>query len=148
MASVETLEDVVGGHIWVGGLAIAGGIWHLSTEPFLAVQNRLVWNGDAILSYSLSGIALAAFISAYFVGFNDTVYPAVFYGGNRAEFASVQVLLGIVFLAGHIWHALRSRTNWRRLPQVDVARLVVAGFAFLFVAMTGLGLLAMDQVVF
>jgi len=148
MASVDTLEDVVGGHIWIGGLAIAGGIWHLSTKPFLAIENRLVWNGDAILSYSLSGIALAAFISAYFVAFNDTVYPPVFYGSDRAEFASVQVLLGTIFLGGHIWHALRSRTDWRRLSQLDVVQLVVAGFAFLLVAMTGLGLLAMDKVVF
>ena len=148
MASVDTLEDVVGGHIWVGGLAILGGIWHLSTKPFFAIEDRLVWNGDAILSYSLAGISLAAFISAYFVAFNDTVYPTVFYGSDRAEFASVQVLLGTVFMGGHIWHALRSRTNWRRLSQLDVAQIVVAGFAFLFVLMSALGLLAMEQVVF
>ena len=148
MASVDNLEDVVGGHIWIGGLAIAGGIWHLSTEPLLRVENRLVWNGDAILSYSLSGVALAAFISAYFVAFNDTVFPPVFYGNNRAGFASVQVLLGTIFLGGHIWHALRSRTNWNRLTQTDVAGVVSAGFAFLIVVMSGLGLLAMDKVVF
>jgi len=148
MASVDNLEDVVGGHVWVGGLAIAGGIWHLSTNIFDAVEDRLVWNGDAILSYSLAGIALAAFISAYFVAFNDLVYPPVFYSGDRAEFASVQVLLGTIFLGGHTWHALRSRTDWRRVDQVDVVRIVVAGFAFLSIIMAGLGLLAMDRVVY
>ncbi|NEO27773.1 MAG: chlorophyll a/b binding light-harvesting protein [Kamptonema sp. SIO4C4] len=156
MASVETLEDVVGGHIWVGGLAIAGGFWHLRTEPFPAIQKRLVWNGDAILSYSLGGIALAAFISAYFVAFNDTVYPPVFYGSDRTEFALVQVLLGTVFTGGHIWHAVRSRsilggesqTQSQRLNQINVLGIVMAGLAFLLVVMTGFGLLTMEQGVF
>ena len=33
MAAVDNLEDVIGGHIWIGLLCIAGGAWHITTEP-------------------------------------------------------------------------------------------------------------------
>ena len=32
--AVNNMEDLVGGHIWVGLLCITGGIWHIVTKPF------------------------------------------------------------------------------------------------------------------
>jgi hypothetical protein len=28
------MEDVIGGHVWVGALCLSGGIWHIFTKPF------------------------------------------------------------------------------------------------------------------
>ena len=75
MAAVNSLEDVIGGHIWIGIMCIAGGAWHITTEPLSWAKKALTYNGHAILSYSLAGVALMAFTSGYFVAFNDLVYP-------------------------------------------------------------------------
>ncbi|MDZ7960285.1 MAG: chlorophyll a/b binding light-harvesting protein [Aulosira sp. DedQUE10] len=120
MASVNNLEDVVGGHIWVGILCITGGFWHIFTQPFAWAKKVLFWSGEAYLSYSLGALAYMGFLAAYFVTVNDTVYPTVFYGplglSTTSEVISVRTwlatshfALGVVFLAGHIWHALRVR---------------------------------------
>jgi hypothetical protein len=31
---VNNMEDIIGGHIWLGFLCIVGGIWHILTKPF------------------------------------------------------------------------------------------------------------------
>jgi photosystem II CP43 chlorophyll apoprotein len=80
MAAVNNLEDVVGGHIWVGLLCVAGGFWHILTKPFGWAKRLLFWSGEAYLSYSLGALAYMGFLAAYFVSVNDTVYPTVFYG--------------------------------------------------------------------
>jgi photosystem II CP43 chlorophyll apoprotein len=120
MAAVNNLEDVVGGHIWVGILCIGGGFWHLLTQPFAWAKKVLFWSGEAYLAYSLGALAYMGFLAAYFVTVNDTVYPTVFYGplglSTTSEVVSVRTwlatshfALAVVFLAGHIWHALRVR---------------------------------------
>ncbi len=142
MASVDNLEDVIGGHIWIGLLLIGGGVWHIIKEPFPAIQKRVIFSGDAILSYSLSGVALAALISAYFVAYNTTVFPVEFYGSDRSAFTTTQVALGLTFLGGHIWHAFRARTNGNLPEQKDYISAAIAGFAFLFVVAAALALKA------
>jgi photosystem II CP43 chlorophyll apoprotein len=122
MAAVDNLEDVVGGHIWVGLLCIAGGFWHILTKPFGWAQRLLYWSGEAYLSYSLAALAYMGFLAAYFATVNDTVFPAVFYGplettnaaggiSSRAWLATAHFVLAVLFLFGHLWHALRVRAT-------------------------------------
>ncbi|MBE9182633.1 chlorophyll a/b binding light-harvesting protein [Oculatella sp. LEGE 06141] len=130
IAGVNNLEDVVGGHIWVGALLIGGGIFHILTKPFEWTHTLFVWSGEAYLSYSLGALALMGFIATLFVSVNTTVYPEVFYGpslvirqniipyfaspdpdflSSRSWLANAHFWLSFFFLQGHIWHALRAR---------------------------------------
>ncbi|MGK7874733.1 MAG: chlorophyll a/b binding light-harvesting protein [Xenococcaceae cyanobacterium] len=129
IAGVDNLEDVVGGHIWIGGICIGGGIWHIFTKPFTWTHRLFVWSGEAYLSYSLGALALMGFIATFFVSVNTTVYPEVFYGpvlsikqgifpyfsssnpdllSARTWLANAHFWLAFFFLQGHIWHALRA----------------------------------------
>lgn len=123
MAAVNNLEDLVGGHIWVGLMCIGGGIWHLISSPLPWTKNIFVWSGEAYLSYSLGALAYMGFFTAYFVTVNNTVYPEIFYGpvgvietaagivSARGWLATFHVVLASLFLCGHIWHAIRARLN-------------------------------------
>ncbi|MBC6478990.1 MAG: chlorophyll a/b binding light-harvesting protein [Hormoscilla sp. GM7CHS1pb] len=123
MAAVNNLEDVVGGHIYVGLLLIGGGVWHLRTSPKIWALRVLYWSGEAYLSYSLGALAYMGFLAAYFITVNDTVYPTEFYGPlglektaagfvtSRTWLATSHFVLAILFLFGHIWHAVRVRSR-------------------------------------
>jgi photosystem II CP43 chlorophyll apoprotein len=118
MASVNNLEDVIGGHVWVSLLCIIGGIYHIISKPLDWAKRALVWSGEAYLSYSLGALAIAGFSVACFVSVNDIAYPNVFYGpvsGSpvRAALASVHAALGFLALIGHLWHAYRARSAER-----------------------------------
>ncbi|NEO30610.1 MAG: chlorophyll a/b binding light-harvesting protein [Symploca sp. SIO3C6] len=142
MAAVNNLEDVIGGHIWIGVLCIAGGTWHIVTEPFSWVKQAVIFSGDAILSYSLAALSLMAFISCYFLAYNTTVFPTEFYGTYRQGAVAIQFVLGLVFLGGHSWHALRARSRGGQLNEGDSLRAVFAGFLTLALLVAGLSLIS------
>jgi photosystem II CP43 chlorophyll apoprotein len=96
IVGVNNLEDVVGGHIWIGIICISGGIWHILTKPFGWSRRASVWSGEAYLSYSLGALSLMAFIATCFVWFNNTVYPSEFYGPTGPEASQAQAMTFII----------------------------------------------------
>jgi photosystem II CP43 chlorophyll apoprotein len=128
LASVNNLEDVIGGHIWIGAICILGGFWHILTTPFAWAKRVLIWSGEAYLSYSIGAVGLMTFVATLFVSVNATVFPVEFYGSTLAlEFnrfpvfvspdgaltlrvwlANSHFWLGFFFLQGHFFHALRA----------------------------------------
>ncbi|WP_443029058.1 photosystem II reaction center protein CP43 [Spirulina sp. CS-785/01] len=93
---VDNMEDIIGGHIWIGLICIGGGIWHILTKPFGWVRRAFIWSGEAYLSYSLGALSLMGFIASFYVWFNNTAYPSEFYGPTNAEASQAQAF---VFLA-------------------------------------------------
>jgi photosystem II CP43 chlorophyll apoprotein len=122
MAAVNNLEDIVGGHMWIGTLCLIGGIWHIATKPLDWTKDLFVWSGEAYLSYSLAGLSYMGFLAAYFALVNDTAYPTVFYGelglspagaapSPRTWLVTSHFALATMFMFGHWWHGFRSRVE-------------------------------------
>ncbi|KAG6407591.1 hypothetical protein SASPL_130586 [Salvia splendens] len=130
IVSVDDLEDIIGGHVWLGSICILGGIWHILTKPFAWARRALVWSGEAYLSYSLAALSVFGFIACCFVWFNNTAYPSEFYGPTGPEASQAQAFtflvrdqrlganvgsaqgptgLGFFLFVGHLWHAGRAR---------------------------------------
>jgi photosystem II CP43 chlorophyll apoprotein len=45
--SINNMEDLVGGHYWVGIGCLLGGIWHVVTTPSRAVLTSFLWSAEA-----------------------------------------------------------------------------------------------------
>ncbi|MDE5103068.1 MAG: photosystem II reaction center protein CP43 [Trichodesmium sp. St19_bin2] len=93
---VNNMEDIIGGHIWIGLICIFGGIWHILTKPFGWARRAFIWSGEAYLSYSLGALSLMGLIAAAFVWFNNTAYPSEFYGPTNAEASQAQSFVFLV----------------------------------------------------
>ncbi len=96
IVSVDDLEDIIGGHIWLGFICVFGGIWHILTKPFAWARRAFVWSGEAYLSYSLAALSLFGFIACCFVWFNNTAYPSEFYGPTGPEASQAQAFTFLV----------------------------------------------------
>jgi photosystem II CP43 chlorophyll apoprotein len=96
LVGVDNMEDIIGGHIWIGLICIGGGIWHILTKPFAWARRALIWSGEAYLSYSLGAVSLMAFIASCFVWFNNTAYPSEFYGPTNAESSQSQSFVFLI----------------------------------------------------
>jgi photosystem II CP43 chlorophyll apoprotein len=94
--SVNNLEDLVGGHIWLGFLCIVGGIWHILTKPFAWARRTFVWSGEAYLSYSLAALGIMGLTAAVFVWYNNTAYPSEFFGPTGPEASQSQAFTFLV----------------------------------------------------
>jgi photosystem II CP43 chlorophyll apoprotein len=119
---------VVGGHIYVGIVCIAGGVWHITSQPLDWAKRLFVWSAEAYLSYSVGAVSLMAFVATLFVSVNSLVFPTEFFGPtltlsfdrfpvfvspngeltSRVWLANAHFWLGFFFLQGHLFHALRS----------------------------------------
>jgi photosystem II CP43 chlorophyll apoprotein len=88
--SVNALEDIVGGHFFLGIFLIFGALWHLQTRPFGPCIRAFTWTGEAYLAYSLSAISLMGFIAAVFSWYNNTAYPSEFFGPTGPEASGAQ----------------------------------------------------------
>ncbi len=128
LAGVNNLEDVVGGHIWIGAICVLGGLWHSLTQPLPWAKKLFVWSGEAYLSYSIGAVSLMAFVAVLFVSVNTLVFPPEFFGPpltlnfdrfpvcvsndgqltGRVWLANAHFWLGFFFLQGHLFHALRA----------------------------------------
>lgn len=96
IVGVNNMEDIIGGHIWVGLICIGGGIFHILTKPFGWARRAFIWSGEAYLSYSLGALALMGFIATGFGWFNNTAYPSEFYGPTGPEASQAQTLTFII----------------------------------------------------
>ena len=131
--SISSLEDVIGGHAVLAFILTIGGVWHIISSPFGPFKKVLIFSGEAILSYSLAGIALMEggllpvsgvhkiqlftqqnfgealkLNFAFSPYFSDTVTLAGNAHTARAWLANTHFYLAFFFLQGHFWHALRS----------------------------------------
>ena len=94
--AINNMEDLVGGHIWVGVLCLTGGIWHITTKPFPWARRAFVWSGEAYLSYSLAALSLMGYSAAVYSWYNNTAYPSEFYGPTGPEASQSQAFTFLV----------------------------------------------------
>jgi chlorophyll a/b binding light-harvesting protein len=136
--SIDSLEDVMGGHAFLAFFEIGGGAFHIATKQigeYTEFKGSKVLSAEAVLSWSLAGIGWMAIVAAFWCATNTTVYPEAWYGEplalkfgispywidtvpsidgaplghtSRAWLTNVHYYLGFFFLQVHLWHALRA----------------------------------------
>ncbi len=135
LAAVDNLEDIVGGHLWIGIVLLAGGIWHILVPMLPWARRVLQVSGEALLSYSLGGLAFMGFLSAAFASHNSLAYPTELYGDDTLGLANGQLLVATIALVGHLWHTYRVRSGelleqvyaeWNWQMMIPVPRPVIA----------------------
>ncbi|KAI9131149.1 chlorophyll a/b binding light-harvesting protein [Acaryochloris sp. CCMEE 5410] len=131
---VDNLEDLASGHLFIGLVDIAGGIFHINVAPlpWSKVVNKYTYSPDGLLGTAIGGLALMGFISAYFCAVNTLVYPVEFFGPalevkfgiapyfkdtadladgfytSRAWLANITYYLAFYMLQGHLYHTLKA----------------------------------------
>jgi len=132
--TIDSLEDVLGGHAFLAFLQITGGAFHIATKQvgeYTKFKGAGLLSAEAVLSWSLAGIGWMAVVAAFWSATNTTVYPVEWFGEplelkfgispywvdtvdlgsahtSRAWLANVHYYFGFFFIQGHLWHALRA----------------------------------------
>jgi len=85
--SIDSLEDVMGGHAFLAFAQIAGGAHHIATKmgsgllgEYTEFKGKGLLSAEAVLSWSLAGIGWMAVVAAFWCAQNTTVYPESWYG--------------------------------------------------------------------
>ncbi len=81
--TIDSLEDVMGGHAFLAFFEIGGGAFHIATKQigeYTKFKGAGLLSAEAILSFSLAGIGFMAIVVAFWCAQNTTVYPVEFYG--------------------------------------------------------------------
>ena len=81
--SIDSLEDVMGGHAFLAFFEIGGGIFHIFTKQigeYTEFKGAKFLSAEAVLSWSLAGIGWMAIVAAFWCATNTTVYPEAWYG--------------------------------------------------------------------
>ena len=88
--SMNNMEDLIGGHYWLGIYLVGGGLWHIQTRAFAWWYRGFTWSGEAYLAYSNAGLAFSAGIAAIYGWYNNTAYASEFYGPTGPEASAAQ----------------------------------------------------------
>ena len=81
--TIDSLEDVMGGHAFLAFFQIGGGAFHIATKQigtYTKFKGAGLLSAEAILSWSLAGIGWMACVAAFWASTNTTVYPEAWYG--------------------------------------------------------------------
>ena len=81
--TIDSLEDVMGGHAFLAFLEITGGAFHIATKQvgeYTKFKGAGLLSAEAILSWSLAGIGWMAVVAAFWSATNTTVYPIEWFG--------------------------------------------------------------------
>ena len=76
--TIDSLEDVMGGHAFLAFLEITGGAFHIATKQvgeYTKFKGSGLLSAEAVLSWSLAGIGWMAVVAAFWCAQNTTVYP-------------------------------------------------------------------------
>lgn len=66
---------MVGGHVVVALMLTAGGVCHILVPPLPFAGKLLLFSAEAILSYSIGGVALAGLVTSLWCASNATSIP-------------------------------------------------------------------------
>ena len=94
--SINNMEDLVGGHYYVGFNCLFGGLFHILSRPYASIVRAFTWSAEAYLAYSLSALSVCNFIAATFSWYNNTAYPSEFYGPTGPEASQAQAFTFLV----------------------------------------------------
>ncbi len=81
--TIDSLEEVMGGHAFLAFVEITGGAFHIATKQvgeYTKFKGAGLLSAESILSFSLAGIGWMAVVAAFWCAQNTTVYPEAWYG--------------------------------------------------------------------
>ena len=97
VVAVNNMEDIIGGHIWVGEFYVLLVVFGTSLLNHLLGHVVLLF-GQVKLTfhYSLAAISIMGFTAALYAWYNNTAYPSELYGPTGPEASQAQTFTFLV----------------------------------------------------